>query len=99
MFVLVTAMLSVFRDPWSFAITLATSALYLFVLMRFGFLAFLFLLLWTDLLLGTPISFDSSAWYTPYGYAILALCAAIVVYAFRTSLAGRPFFGTVQLDD
>jgi hypothetical protein len=78
---------------------LLISALYLFVLMRFGLVANVFLFLWYSLLLVTPISFGSSTWYSGYGYATLAICAAIVLYAFRTSLGDRPLFGTAQLDD
>jgi serine/threonine protein kinase len=99
-FVLVMAILNGgLQSPWSFAVMLLISALYLFVLMRFGLVANVFLFLWYSLLLVTPISFGSSTWYSGYGYATLAICAAIVLYAFRTSLGDRPLFGTAQLDD
>jgi hypothetical protein len=42
---------------------------------------------------------DASAWYAGYGYAVLAVFAAIVLYAFRTSLGGRPLLAPSRLDD
>jgi hypothetical protein len=50
--------------------------------------------LWSSL-----ITLDASAWYAPYGYAALAMLAAIVLYAFRTSLGGQPLFGRASLED
>jgi hypothetical protein len=46
-----------------------------------------------------PITLDASAWYAPYGYAALAIIAAIVLYAFRTSLGGRPLLAPSPIDD
>jgi hypothetical protein len=40
-----------------------------------------------------------SAWYSSYGFAALAIFAAIVLYAFRTSLGGRPLLAPSRLDD
>jgi hypothetical protein len=87
------------RGPRAFAVAVVISALYLFAMMRFGLVALVFLILWASLLLVVPFSFDSTAWYARYGYPNLAICAAIVIYAFRTSLGSRPLFGTAQLDE
>jgi hypothetical protein len=46
-----------------------------------------------------PITLDASVWYAPYGYTTLAIFAAIVLYAFRTSLGGQPLFGRASLED
>jgi hypothetical protein len=58
------------------------------VFLFFGHLFFVF-----------PITFDASAWYSGTGYAALAILAALVLFAFRYSLAGRPLIAAPQLDD
>jgi hypothetical protein len=40
-----------------------------------------------------------SACYARYGYFALAIFAAIVLYAFYTSLGGRPLIAAPQLDE
>jgi hypothetical protein len=66
--------------------------------MRFGLVVLAFVYI-TSSLLTLPITLDVSAWYSRYGFAVLAIFAAIVLYAFRTSLGGRPMFGTPRLDE
>lgn len=74
-------------------------ALMLLLLMRFGLVA-LTLAFFVNMMLNTnPITFDASAWYSGYGFAALAVLAAIVLYAFRTSLGGRPLLASSHLDD
>ena len=51
------------------------------------------------LFIGGPSTLDASAWYAGYGLAALAIFAAIVLYAFRTSLGGRPLLASSRLDD
>jgi hypothetical protein len=67
--------------------------------MRFGFLAVIMQIFSTMALLWFPITFNASAWHSDYGFAALAILAAIVLYAFYYSLGGRPVFGTPRLDD
>jgi hypothetical protein len=86
-------------DIWSLATNLVNCILYLFVLMRFGLLSIA-----VGTMVGVisgyfPASLDVSAWYAGYGYAALAIFAAIVLYAFRTSLGGRPLLAASRLDD
>ncbi len=86
-------------DIWSLATNPVNCFLYLFVLMRFGLLAIA-----VGTMVGVisgyfPASLDVSAWYAGYGYAALALFAAIVIYAFRTSLGGRPLLASSRFDD
>jgi serine/threonine protein kinase len=70
----------------------------MFLVMRFGLIAaFAF---W----FAYGLIFESSAilqstWYSGYGFLSLAVFAALVLYSFRTSLAGRPLIATPQLDD
>jgi hypothetical protein len=75
------------------------STLFYLVLLRFGILSAILLIFAYDILRVSPITFESSAWYSPYGYLGLAIFAAIVLYAFYHSLGGRPLFGTPRLDD
>jgi serine/threonine-protein kinase len=74
-------------------------ALWLFLLMRFGLVALTFAWLVTRIFNANPITLDASVWYAPYGYTTLAIFAAIVLYAFRTSLGGQPLFGRASLED
>ena len=82
----------------SFASLFVFMATWLFVLMRFGLIGGIFYLL-VSYIVRAPITFDASAWYSGYGYAALGIFAALVLYAFYTSLGGRPILGTPQLDD
>jgi serine/threonine protein kinase len=84
---------------WGFIYLLVLSAIVLFVLMRFGFLAACFSNLTALIFYNLPITLEASAWFKVYGYVALAIFAAIVLYAFYYSLGGRPMFGTPQLDD
>ncbi|MBN1566873.1 MAG: protein kinase [Acidobacteria bacterium] len=85
--------------PWSFATYVVINAIFVFILMRFGLIAFACALgLWT-FCSGFPLTLDASAWYSGYGYAILAMLAAIIFFAFRKSLGGRPLFASSRLDD
>jgi hypothetical protein len=46
-----------------------------------------------------PLTLDVSSWYARCSFTAVAIFAAIVLYAFRTSLGGRPIFGTPRLDE
>ena len=46
-----------------------------------------------------PMTLDASAWYASYGYLALVTFGAMVLYAFRTSLGGRPLLAAQHLDD
>ena len=70
-----------------------------FLVLRYGLVSstiWYFTLLLLDTL---PITLQVSAWYSPYGFLALLILAAIVLYAFYTSLGGRPIFGTPRLDE
>ncbi len=98
-FVLIFASLTALQNIWLFPIGLFTSCLILFVLMRFGLIALVFIMSIESFFDGFPTTLEVSAWYAGYGYAALAIFAAIVLYAFYTSLGGQPMFGTPRLDD
>ena len=87
------------NSPWFFALSLVSNALILLVLMRFGLVAYA-LYFFTSFFIGAfPLTLDASAWYSHAGFAALAIFAAIVLYAFRYSLGGRPLLATSRLDD
>jgi hypothetical protein len=86
-------------DIRAFPIALVMGAAYLFVMMRFGLVAIALASFILGLLSSFPITLETSAWYSGAGYTALVIFAAIVLYAFRTSLGGRPLIGTAQLDE
>jgi hypothetical protein len=80
--------------PWTmWPIVLAGNILVLFVLVRFGLVAFLsgalplVLFLWV-----APMVLQTSAWYFGYGAAAILIVAALTFYGFHTSLGGRRLF-------
>jgi hypothetical protein len=98
-YVLITALPDSLIDIRVFPIGLVLNAVLLFVMMRFGLVAVTLAAFVSNLLASFPITLEASAWYSGAGYTALAIFAAIVLYAFRTSLAGRPFLGPSRLDD
>jgi len=66
---------------------------------RLGFLALTTQILFTLILVFFPITPQLSTWYSWIGLTGLALLLAFAFYAFRTSIGGRPIFGTPRLDD
>ena len=66
--------------------------LIIFILKRFGVVS-LAATFFVDSILdypSIPMTFQPSAWYSSTGYAALIVIAAICLFAFRTSLGGRP---------
>jgi hypothetical protein len=63
-----------------------------FVLLRFGLLAAIAAHVSYYLLQTYPPTLDLSAWYVGLMPIPLLAVAAIAIYGFRTSLAGRPLF-------
>jgi serine/threonine protein kinase len=96
---LLTLTSAIGANYWSLAIGLVMGALYFFTLIRFGILAVTLGSLANSIFLNFPMSLEVSTWYAKYGFAALAILAAIVLYAFYYSLGGRPIFGTPRLDD
>ena len=82
---------------WSMG--LMTGVLIYFVLMRVGWVAYLFGRFVFVLLTTYPITFQTSAWYSGIGYAALFVVAAIALYGFRTSLGGRPLLAGAGVED
>jgi hypothetical protein len=87
------------NSPWTLPVGLISGAVFLFMLMRFGLVAFALTWLSSIIFSTFPATLDSSAWYFGYGFAAVAMFAAIVLYAFRYSLGGRPLLAPSRLDD
>ena len=56
-------------------------------------------LFFQNILVCFPITTQLSAWYSGVGLAGLLLLLGLTLYAFHTSLGGRPMFGARLLDD
>ena len=69
-------------------LALVISVLGIFVLMRFGIVAFLVSSFTTQVFTETPVTLDA-AWYSGYGLAAIALFAAVVLYPFHPSIGGQ----------
>ncbi|MBI1786555.1 MAG: protein kinase [Acidobacteria bacterium] len=74
-------------------------AITLFLALRFGLVALAAGFLILDTLTALPLSLQASAWYSGIGWTGLLLLLALAVYAFYTSLGGRPLFSGAALDD
>jgi hypothetical protein len=84
----------------AFAVNLVLSANLLFVLMRFGLVAAISTYVYCGIVMNYfPITLEASAWYSGYGYAVLAILAVFVLYSFRTSLGGRSLLAVSPIDD
>jgi hypothetical protein len=63
-----------------------------FVLIRFGLVAYAVAFFVLQTLTDEPITGYLAAWYAPSGILAIALVAALAIYGFRTTLEGRPVF-------
>jgi hypothetical protein len=75
------------------------AALTLFVLYRYGMVALCAMLFVIHLWVFYPMTTDLTAWYA-FDFVIgLAICVALAIYGFYTSLAGQSVFGGKFLQD
>jgi len=70
-----------------------------FLLIRFGVLALVAANVFNVFLGSFPLTTQMSAWYADTSLAGMVLMAAMAVYAFHTSLGGRPMFGAAELEE
>ena len=84
---------------YGFVSGITFAAFWILALMRFGFLASIVALFAEWTMMRYPVPLQSSAWYSGYGYLLLAVLAALVFYAFRTSLGGRPLLAVSRFDE
>jgi hypothetical protein len=71
----------------------------LLVLRRGGLLSLAVTLFFMFSLIEVPITLDLGAWYAPRALPVVAVLIALAVYGFRTSLGGKPLFGSSLMDD
>jgi len=75
------------------------NSLAVFLLIRFGLLAFVASQFFNNLLSNFPLTTQISSWYAGLSLAGILLMAAMAFYGFYTSLGGRPVFGGVVLEE
>ena len=89
-----------FATTWAGAtVQLMMTALYLFVLTRFGHVASIPAWYVFIVFLTFPMTLNASAWYSGAGFAGLFLVLAITLYGFRTSLGNRPLLNVASAED
>jgi serine/threonine-protein kinase len=81
------------------AVGLTATGITLFVLLRFGMLALVFMEFFLLFFGLYPVTTDFSVWYAGSSAFAAALGAALILYGFKTSLAGRPLFSGSFLGD
>jgi protein kinase-like protein len=86
-------------SPWVDAVIgLILVSVFLWVLVSFGLVALIVSVFTSFLFVSYPMTFRST-WYASYGYAALAVVAAIALYGFRTALGERPILRAPELSD
>ena len=70
-----------------------------FCLIRFGLLTLVTNYIFYSVMKDFPLTLQGSAWYAGISLAGILLMAAIALYAFYTSLGGRPLFGGAMIED
>jgi len=86
-------------DPVVLVIGLVFWVLSVFLLIRFGLLAFVVEGFFINLLENFPLTTHGSAWYSGISLAAILLMAVVAFYGFYTSLGGRPVFGGAVLEE
>jgi hypothetical protein len=86
-------------DPVTVVQQLIYWVLMVFLLIRFGLLAWVVQGFCNNLLVKYPLTTHGSAWYAGIGLTAILLMAAMAFYGFYTSLGGRPVFGGAVLEE
>ena len=76
----------------------ARAVVMLIVLARGGLLSLASALFFMFVLLEVPMTLDLAAWYASRAAPVIVTLAAIAIYAFHTSLGGKPMFGSLLED-
>ncbi|HWS86660.1 MAG TPA: protein kinase [Pyrinomonadaceae bacterium] len=80
------------------AVGVACAAVTLFVLLRFGMLALVFMEFFLTLFSFYPVTTDFTAWYAGTADFAAALGVALILYGLKTSLAGQPLFKNLKFE-
>jgi hypothetical protein len=78
--------------PVDLAFGAASLAIDVIILFRFGLVAYVAAMYFSNILAQVPLTLDLSAWYVSISMFVLAMLAALAAWAFRTALAGRSLF-------
>ena len=81
---------------WPFGLLRALALLA--VLLRGGLLALAVTLAFYFTMIEMPLTLDLSAWYAMRALPAVVVMAAVALYGFHTSLAGKPVFGRALED-
>lgn len=88
------------ENPWLVGpFILVAELLWVLALVRFGLVALTSGIFVFGILERFPITTQVSAWYAWTGFTGLFLLAALALYGFYTSQAGRPLFGAPPLGE
>jgi serine/threonine protein kinase len=69
---------------------LLMTSIMMFVLVRFGILAFTFMIFTEQLLVSCPITFDLSKWYAPHSVFMFGVLLAMLFYGVRLATGNKP---------
>lgn len=87
-----TAARASMRDGVPLVANVVQLAVMLYVLHKFGALAFAAGESIRSMMFAAPFTLDLSAWYAPRAFVVLLVVGTLVAYGFHTSLAGKPLF-------
>ena len=81
------------EGAWAFAVVFLVAALlYLWLLLRVGFLSVAVGISVYRLIDNSPMTYDTSVWYFGATLLALSMVLGLTLYGFRVSLAGQPLF-------
>ena len=77
---------------------LVIGSVFVFMRVRFGLVTFAAAAFTGSMRSTCPLTLDLSTWYASAAVVCAGVVVAITLYAFYTSLAGRPIFGETPAD-
>jgi hypothetical protein len=96
--VVLVVLISPMRTVWDIALSVFFAALFISVLTRLGFVAFLVMMLFSTWQ-HYPLTTDPNSWFFPWSVMTMAAFAAVAVYAFVVSLGGKLPFTAAVLEE
>lgn len=80
-------------------VLIAGGTLRTFTLVRIGLVAAIVDSFEWTLFVASPMTLQTSAWYSSAGYVSLGIVGAMAIYGFKTALGGRPVLGGAAIAD
>ena len=80
-------------------VVLVSAGVYLFVLIRFGLLAMVFMQFFYLCFAAYPVTYNFTAWHAGATIFMLAVVGALLAFGFHTSLAGQKLFTGSLVED